>query len=123
MFINGKIINHANNEGVSYASISIDGTNFGTASDDGGHFRLEVDSTYHSDKIIKVSCIGFSTKSILLRDLLSDSYIYLTPEPHLLKEVVVNAKAPNAKEILQLAINRISDNYCQTPSIWSFIRA
>lgn len=114
LFINGKVINDTNNEGVSYASISIDGTDRGTASDDSGHFRLKVDSLY-PDKIIKVSCIGFKTKTILLKNLLNSGSIYLTPEPHVLKEVIVNAKAPDAKEILELAINKIADNYCQEP--------
>lgn len=113
-FLKGRILNGKERESVSFASISIEGTTTGTASDIDGEYFLKIDST-DLKKSIKISCIGFKTKHIPVKSLIKIETIYLMPEAQILKEVLIQGKAPNAKEILQQAIENISGNYLQTP--------
>ena len=113
-FVRGKILNAKENESVSFASISLEGTTIGTASGIEGEYFLKIDSTDLS-KTIKISCIGFKTKYIPVKSLIKLETIYLTPEIQFLKEVLVQGKAPDANEILRQAIENISKNYLQTP--------
>ncbi len=114
-FLKGKILNAKENEPVSFASISLEGTATGTASDIDGEYFLKIDSI-DLDRTIKISCIGFQTKYIPVKSLIKKTEtIYLIPEIQLLKEVLIEGKAPDAKEILQQAIENISGNYLQTP--------
>jgi erythromycin esterase-like protein len=113
-FIQGELLNAKDKEPISFASISLEGTTIGTASDNYGKYFLNIDSI-ELTKTIKFSCIGFKTKYIPLRSLIKLKTIYLTPEVQLLKEVLVQGKAPDAYEILNQAIENISKNYIQTP--------
>lgn len=113
-FIKGKILNAKEKESVSFASISLEGTTIGTASDIDGEYFLKIDST-DLNKTIKISCIGFKTKYILVKSLIKLETIYLIPEIQFLKEILVQGKAPDANEILRQAINNISQNYLQSP--------
>jgi len=114
-FIKGKILNaRENTESVSFASISLEGTTIGTASDIDGEYQLKIDST-DLKKTIKFSSIGFKTKYIPVKSLIKAETIYMMPETQLLNEVLILGKAPDAKEILYQAIAKIPENYLQTP--------
>ena len=113
-FLKGKIINPQDGSAVSFASVSLEGTTVGVASDIDGKYFLKIDST-DFQKTLKVSCIGFKTKLILAKHLVENGNIQLIPETQVLNEVLVRGVAPDAKEILQLTIEKISDNYLQTP--------
>jgi len=113
-FIKGKILNEKGKEPVSFASISLEGTTIGTATDTDGEYFLKIDSV-DLRKIIKISCIGFKTRSISVKTLLKTETIYLIPEIQFLKEVLVQGKAPDANEILREAIANVSENYLQNP--------
>lgn len=113
-FIKGKILNAKENESVSFASISLEGTTIGTASDIDGTYFLKIDSI-DIKKRVKISCIGYKTKYIPIRSLIKLETIYLEPEIQFLKEVLVEGKAPNANEILLQAIDNIPKNYLQSP--------
>lgn len=113
-FIKGQVLNAREAEPVSFASIGLEGTPIGTATDFDGTFFLKIDSA-DLGKTIKISCIGFKTKYIPVKSLIKIETIYLDQEIQLLKEVLVEGKAPDAVEILQQAIENIPDNYLQTP--------
>jgi len=113
-FIKGKILNAKEHESVPFASISLEGTTIGTASNIDGEYFLKIDSI-DLKKSIKISCIGFKSKYIPVKSLIKIETIYLMPEVQFLKEVLIQGKAPNAREILQQAIDNISENYLQTP--------
>lgn len=113
-FIKGKLLNANDNESVSFASLSLEGTTIGTASDIDGEYFLKIDSI-DLNRNIKISCIGFKTKYIAVKSLRRTQNIYLIPDIQLLKEVLIQGKAPVASEILQETINRIPENYLQSP--------
>jgi erythromycin esterase-like protein len=113
-FIKGKILNANEKESVSFASISLEGTTMGTASDIDGEYFLKVDSL-DLMKTVKISCIGFKTKYIPVKSFIKLETVYLVPEIQFLKEVLVRGKAPDANEILHQAIDNISKNYLQSP--------
>lgn len=113
-FLEGRIVNAADKSPVSFASIGIEGTARGTASDMEGKYFLKVDSTDLS-KTVKISCIGFKSRVVAVTSLAGGKTLYLTPERKLLDAVLISGKAPDAQEILRLAIERIPQNYQQQP--------
>jgi erythromycin esterase-like protein len=112
-FVKGKVINGKDHEAIAFASIGIEQTHYGTASDIDGQYFLRLEPQ-DLNRAIKVSCIGFKTKYVSVRTLLRKPNIYLEPELAFLSEVVVTGKAPSATEILQQAITNIPQNYRQT---------
>jgi len=113
-FYKGIILNEKTNEPVSFAHITLEGTTSGTASDIDGKWFLKIDSSV-SDNNVKISCIGFKTTYVSARSLMEKTTIKLTPEVQFLNEVLIEANAPDAVEILQHVIDSIPNNYIQTP--------
>jgi hypothetical protein len=113
-FLKGNIISSHDGKPVSFASMSIDGTTLGAASGIDGDYFLKIEEM-HIGRQVKVTCIGYQSKSISVRSLLENSTISLTPETLVLDEVVVEGKAPTAIEILELVIQNIHLNYSQSP--------
>ncbi len=115
--IKGQIVDAKTWLPVSYGGIMLNGTHVGTASEANGNFYLKVDSS-QLNKTLIISCIGYKSKYVSVARILKAKnafQILLTPEVELLREVVINAKAFGAKEILTEAIQRIPENYVQSP--------
>jgi hypothetical protein len=112
-FIRGKIINGKDQQPIAFASIGIEDTSLGTASDVDGSFLLKVNPSMKGS--LKISCIGYKSATVGFDELVEGKPIELTPEIALLNEVLIQDKAPNGKEILLEVLSRIKDNYLQTP--------
>ncbi|MBN8651348.1 MAG: carboxypeptidase-like regulatory domain-containing protein [Cytophagales bacterium] len=93
--LRGKISDFANREGVPYANISIT-QDEGTATDISGDFLLSFAPNVTKTKI-RVSCIGYLSKTLSLDSLLAkgdiNHKIYLTPASLFLQEVTVQKKS------------------------------
>jgi len=80
---------------IPYVNIGIVKKNFGTVSDSVGKFNLNFPSTLEKDTI-RLSSIGYQTKSILVKDFLlslkMNSIVELLPDITKLREVVVTNK-------------------------------
>ncbi len=87
----------------------------GTISDELGFFRLRVSPDRLGDTL-NISCVGYLSKRILLRDLdlTSIDSIYLQPNIVELGEVSIQVRSKKKtgyREIIRQAIRRIPDNY------------
>jgi hypothetical protein len=91
----GTIKDSETDNPIPYVNIGIVKKNIGTVSDPGGKFNLEIPSDLKNDTVI-LSSIGYQSKSMLLKDFLSDlktnPIIGLLPEITELNEVVVTSK-------------------------------
>jgi hypothetical protein len=117
-FINGTLRDKGTKSKIEFASVGIINTTLGTAADENGEFTLRIENQYKIEKL-KISCIGYLTKTLSIDSLLSlnqnNHTIYLTPNIALLDEVVVKGAPVNPADIIKLAVSSIDDNYLQQP--------
>ncbi len=112
----GKVTNQANNRPIRLASVSIAGKGIGTSTNTAGKFILLVPQANLNDSL-KVSCIGYQTKSFAIAGLKRGEDLNITLEKSntVLQEVTVTYYDP--QKILQKAISRIGENYINRPHI------
>lgn len=87
--VNGRIINLRNQNPVSYASVVLLKENTGTNADGNGNFSIYSNDFADS---IRISSIGFSTKTIAIADLKLNNEIKLDENEKLLNNVVIESK-------------------------------
>lgn len=109
--IKGQIIDEDNNP-VSYANIGIANTQIGTASNEQGYFELIISQVPDSSEL-QVSAISHKTFTVKLSDISNPEELIINLEYHYvqMKEVEVNARDENAKNIVRKALNARSVNY------------
>ncbi|MDC6390393.1 carboxypeptidase-like regulatory domain-containing protein [Maribacter sp. PR1] len=117
-YIFGQLVDATQNEPIPFASIRVKGAAMGVISNIDGTFRIPM--RYKSmGEILEISCMGYGTKNIPMRDLrISEAnIIVLQPSAMELKEAVVKAKLKklNARELMRMAIARIPQNYPLMP--------
>jgi hypothetical protein len=119
--INGTIIDKTSGEYLSFANISLLGKSLGTVSNDIGKFNLKISNKNIHDTLV-VSFIGYKNKYIPVNQLyFYNNNIYLEEDLYQIKEVVI--RVINATEILEQALDKISDNFYTDPYyITSFYR-
>ena len=109
--VSGKVKNSKNKKPLVNAEVSIEGTNIGTVTNSDGFFTLKFPEEMISNGL-KVDLIGYEgvklpfPKDPSLRKNLS---IFLTPSGKVLDEVMVFGDDP--KEIIEMALEKIPDNY------------
>ena len=90
----GQVINVESGQAVPFANIGINGKNVGTASDDAGLFKIELDSKFDNDTF-SISSIGYTSKKYLIRDFKASVgnrdqvRIELLPKTYQLTEVII----------------------------------
>ncbi len=112
--LHGRILSADDKSPVPYASLVIDGTGWGTASDPEGNFLLHLSDT-SSNQVIRITCIGFQTSQFTVSALKKDGTILLKSETQMLVGITVQTAAITGREILEEAIRHIPQNYLQTP--------
>ncbi len=112
----GKIVNAETNTPVEFANIGVEDTYVGAASDLDGNFVLNLTNAL-IDKIIRISAVGFKTKSFAVKDWIDVDTIkvQLIPTNYGLSEVDVTAKSKIGYGIVKTASNLITDNYITKP--------
>ncbi|MBN2597347.1 MAG: carboxypeptidase-like regulatory domain-containing protein [Marinifilaceae bacterium] len=58
--VSGKVINPENMEGISFANVNLQGTNWGIVCDSAGFFRLRI----HPDQKLRISALGFQEQVV-----------------------------------------------------------
>ncbi len=112
----GNVMNAETMTPVEFANIGVENTYLGTASDLDGNFQLELSNSL-SDKLIRISAVGFKTKTYTVKDwMYVDSIkIQLIPANYGLSEVDVTAKSKIGYGMIKAASNLIADNYINKP--------
>jgi hypothetical protein len=109
-----RIIDIETKKPVPYATIRFENSRNGTVANVLGDFRIPMRYKKENDILI-VSCIGYSTKRIVLSSLTEKTYhsIFLSPKTEQLSPVILNSKKKkrlSAREIVKKAIIHIKDN-------------
>ncbi len=123
LLIKGKVIDSETKEVLPFASIGIEGTSIGTASNTAGVFELRLNNAWANkseNKIIICSFVGYEPFKISV----SEAYLYSQNNQLVfklkagesLKEVTISSKrVPKLDKIMKLVIKNIPKNYPQTP--------
>ncbi len=114
-YIYGKVVDSKQEAPLSYASIIQKGKSVGVISNSNGSFKVPA---YYAvaDVVLEISFIGYYTKEIRVKDLDRNNLniIKLTEKTESLDEIVIRKKDPlSAKQIVELAIKNIKNNYPQ----------
>lgn len=114
--IKGKVINAGTNEAISYTNIGLEGTLYGTASDEEGNFELKIPHELAS-KDIFFSAVGFKNIKFPVKNLFDKEFNVIKMEWQSYGIDNVNIAAQNKVliRILRMASENIPYNYIQGP--------
>ncbi|WP_165903596.1 erythromycin esterase family protein [Hymenobacter gummosus] len=117
----GRVLDAKTGAPVSFASVGLRGTTLGTISNTEGKFLLFIPAEYAARDTVQVSCLGYGSVRLPLARLAAgqELAVKLTPQDHLLGEVLV--KAPlSAAAIVARAREKLSVNYPQAAHSMQF---
>ena len=112
----GKLTNDKNNESIPFANVGVIGSYIGAATNMDGVFELKIPGSL-VDETIQASAVGYSTFSNSVKNCMQEDTlrIELTPKNYSIAEVEVTAQSLVLKKRIKTAIERIPENYLQTP--------
>ena len=118
--IRGVVLDSKTHQAVSFASLWIEGTERGTATNDKGEFYIPAGIAPMNGRI-RISCIGYRTQFFSSKDIFdSKGQLLLVSENSVLDEVIVKASSISPKEYIREAIQSIPKNYWQKPFAMDF---
>lgn len=108
MTIEGTVTDKLTKEPLAFVNVYLSGTNFGTVTNQSGNFIFKYPSSLKDDTL-RFSHLGYKPIDKVLREV--DNYMLITLDPQTvnLNEIVI--KPPDALEIVDNAIRKISENY------------
>jgi hypothetical protein len=114
--VKGKVITAATNEPISYTNIGLEGTFYGTASDEEGNFELKIPQELAS-KDIFFSAVGFKNKKFPVKSLFDKEFsvIKMGSQSYGIDNVNIAAQNKVLIRILRMASENIPYNYIQGP--------
>lgn len=110
--ISGIVKNAETMEPIQYVSVVLSTTLKGTSTDVNGSFTLEIPN-YSSDNKFTFQLVGYQSIEIDLVKLMKDEVVFLEVDEQEIDEVTINPI--NAYAVLQMAIERIPENYYSPP--------
>ncbi len=114
--IKGKVVNTATNEPIAYTNVGIEGTFYGTASDENGNFELKIPEEMVSEQIF-FSSVGFQSKKLPVSTLFEKEFniIKLVPQTYDIENVDIEARSMVLARILRMASENTSYNFISGP--------
>lgn len=114
--IKGKVINTETNDAVSYTNIGIEGTLFGTASNEEGIFELKITEEM-AGKNIYFSAVGYKNKIMPVNSLFDKEFniIKIESQSYGIKDVDIAAQNMVLIRILRMAAENTPYNFIQGP--------
>jgi hypothetical protein len=108
-YFKGTILDSKTNNELTFATITVSGSNISTISNSEGKFLIKI-PIYRQDASLIISFLGYKDRVISIKDLKQEkNLLYLEPVNVLLKEVVVNVM--DANKIFSNVIHNRSKNY------------
>jgi hypothetical protein len=112
-YFKGTILDSKTKNELTFASITVSGSNISTISNSEGNFLIKI-PTDRQDASLIISFLGYTDKVVSIKDLKQEkNLLYLEPVNILLKEVVVNVM--DANKIFSNVLNNRSKNYGDSP--------
>ena len=111
LFIRATVLNKSDNSPISYCHAYFNIKN-GSSTNGKGEFILNYSKNIGTKDSLSISCIGFKKKKISFNNinLIKSNTIYLEPSAYNLDDVEVKSDAITPYEILQSALNKLSEN-------------
>ena len=108
-YFKGTILDSKTRNELTFATISVSGSNISTISNSEGKFLIKIPIERQEANLV-ISFLGYKDKVVSIKDLKQDkNLLYLEPANYLLKEVVVNVM--DANKIFSNVLNNRSKNY------------
>jgi len=110
--IKGKVFESDLQTPIPYVNIAVsDG--LGTSTNELGEFELKIRNEGQTTKLLKVSCIGYESKQVTLKQEgnLTDINIFLEQKIFPLEQIIINSKAITTDEILKNVNSNLDKNY------------
>lgn len=117
--VTGKVKDENSKRALGNVSISLEGSNIGTVSNNDGTFSLTIPAAYINGKI-KAEQLGYFSKTISLSGLQQNERritITMTSSAKMLKEVIVRGGKPD--EIVAEALKKIPVNYSRNKNLFT----
>jgi hypothetical protein len=115
VIVNGLLKDSKSGDKITYATITVPGTGIGTVSNSDGEFMLKISKSL-IDRSFEVSHLSYATTQFKISDAVGkEKTFFLEIAPVQLKEIPVVPK--DARSIVELAFNKISDNYSTVPNM------
>jgi len=112
-YYKGTIFDSKTKNELTFASITISGSNISTISNSEGNFLIKIPTDRQEASLI-ISFLGYKDKVISIKDLKQEkNLLYLEPINILLKDVVVNVM--DANKLFSNVLNNRSKNYGDSP--------
>ncbi|MCB8963823.1 MAG: carboxypeptidase-like regulatory domain-containing protein [Bacteroidales bacterium] len=112
--VSGVIKDSKTKTRVVFSNISVPGTNIGTVANSDGEFTLKIPTSLNI-KEFEISHLGYQNKKFSISETSTTPETYLIdPASVELKGAIVRPEDP--RKIVQSAIDKISDNYSDTPN-------
>lgn len=113
--LKGNVIDSSTSGGIPFASVWIEGTYIGIATDADGSFVVNIPSEYNESTLV-FSAVGYSRFESAVKDCASLDPLVVTLQPKLfiINEVNVLGKSLVLQRILRNAVDNISTNYIQS---------
>lgn len=112
--LRGKVVCHG--RGVPYATLQLEGSSIGVASNDAGEYELKVPKGREWDTVV-VRSVGYEPKRFRVGELREKGEVRLEEQAVSLREVEVKSYR-SAQHLLEAAVRRMDSNYCQQTG-WS----
>ncbi len=114
--IKGKVVSAEGNQPVSYTNIGLEGTFYGTASDEDGNFTLKVPEEM-VDKNIYFSAVGFQNRQFPVKELFNREFnvVKLVEQSYDVGNVDIEAQNMVLIRILRMASENIRYNFGAGP--------
>ena len=111
--VEGTILDSRTGDPMVYARVYIAGTGIGTIANQEGQFILKIPAQLAGESVV-VSSIGYENKVMTVEQLRGDpGPIMLAVQPIELEEVTIIGT--DARKLLEEALGRIEENYCNKP--------
>lgn len=111
--IKGVVLDKLTEKPLAYVNIAVPGTKTGTVSRHNGRFSLDVSPPTKGTDTLRFSIIGYQPYDLKLENSPDSVIVRMEPESFLLESVIISPRKP--EEYIQMAIDRIPENYIDKP--------
>lgn len=114
--VKGKVIDSSSKKAVAYTNIGLEGTFYGTASDNDGNFELKIPAELQGLQIY-FSAVGYKNKMFPVADLFAKEFnlIRLDAQTYNIGDIDINAQSKVLYRILRTASENVSRNFVNQP--------
>lgn len=112
--LRGKVV--CQGRGVPYATLQLEGSSIGVASNDAGEYEMRVPKGREWDTVV-VRSVGFVARRLTVGEMERSGEVRLEEQAVTLREVEVK-RYRTAQHLLEAAVRRMDSNYCQQTG-WS----